>query len=109
MQLPSFHIVFTLCIATSYSTGLLQISNDMSYLWQMVHTRDVEDATLDIPEGSTDRGRGRGQASRGNAPPPPPPRVPASIEQLLVTQNEFMSVLVQNEARRGAGRLQNLR
>jgi hypothetical protein len=32
---------------------------------------------------------------------PPPSRPPVSIEQLLVTQNELMSVLVQNEARCG--------
>jgi hypothetical protein len=38
---------------------------------------------------------------------PPPLRPPVSIEQLLVTQNELMSVLVQNEARHGVERLQH--
>jgi hypothetical protein len=100
MHLSSFHIVFTLCIATSYSTGLLQISNGMSYLWKVVRTRATEDAALDIPEGSAGRGHGRGHAPPGNPPTPPLPRPPISIEQLLATQNELMSVLVQNEARR---------
>jgi hypothetical protein len=80
MQLPSFHIVFTLCIATSYSTGLLQISNGVSYLWQMVHTRAAEDAALDIPEGSTGHGRGRGQALHGNPSSPSTLSTPVSIE-----------------------------
>jgi hypothetical protein len=31
-----------------------------SYLWYMVHTRAIEEATLGILEGSADRGRGRG-------------------------------------------------
>jgi hypothetical protein len=70
----------------------------------MMRTGAVEDVVPDIPEGSTDRGRGRGQASRGNPPPPPPPHAPVSIKQLLATQNEIMSVLMQNEARRGARR-----
>jgi hypothetical protein len=83
MQLSSFHIVFILC--------------------QMAHTTAVEDAVLDIPEGSVDCGRGHGQAPRGN-PRPPPLCPPVSIEQLLATQNEIMSVLKENEARRGAGR-----
>jgi hypothetical protein len=33
---------------------------------------------------------------------PPPPCAPVSIEQLLATQNELMSVFVQNEACHGA-------
>jgi hypothetical protein len=53
-----------------------------SSLWQMVRTRTSEDPILDMPEGST--GRGRGQATRGNASPPPP-HPPVSLEQLLVT------------------------
>jgi hypothetical protein len=71
-----------------------------SCLWQMVRTRATEDDMLDIPEGSAPRGRGRGQPSRGNAPLPPP-HPPVSLEQLLVTQNEVMTLLIQNEARRG--------
>jgi hypothetical protein len=68
----------------------------------MVHTRTTDDDVLDIPEGSALRGRGRGQPSRGNAPPPPP-HPPVSLEQLLATtQNEVMTLLIQNEARRGA-------
>jgi hypothetical protein len=103
MQLSSFHIVFTLCIAISYSTRLLQISNGVSYLWQMVRTRATEDAMIDILEGSVGYGCGPGQVPRGNPPTPPPSRPPVSIEQLLATQNELMNVLVQNEALRGGG------
>jgi hypothetical protein len=108
MQLSIFYIVFTLCISTSYSTGLLQISNGVSYVWQMVRTRPTKDVALDIPEGSTGYGRGFGQDPCGNPPPPPPPHPPVRIEQLLATQNELMSVLVPNEAHRGVGRPQNL-
>jgi hypothetical protein len=57
---------------------------------------------LDAPKGSACRGHGRWQAPRGNPLPPPPPCAPVNIDQLLATQNELMSVLVQNEARRGA-------
>jgi hypothetical protein len=67
----------------------------------MVHTRAIEDAVLDIPEGSVGRGHACGQALHGNPPPPPPPRLSVSIEQLLRTQNELMGVLVQNEVRCG--------
>jgi hypothetical protein len=81
---------------------MLQISNGVSYLWQMVHTRATEDAALNIPEGSAGRGRGRGKAPCRNPPPLPPLRAPVSIEHLLAVQNELMVVLVQNEARRGA-------
>jgi hypothetical protein len=66
----------------------------------MVRTRAIEDAKIDIPEGSVGHGCGHGQSPRGN-PPPPPPHLPISIEQLLAMQNELMSVVVQNEARRG--------
>jgi hypothetical protein len=67
----------------------------------MVHMRATEDDVLDIPEGSALRGRGCGQPSRGNAPLPPP-HPPISLEQLLATQNELMTLLTQNEARHGA-------
>jgi hypothetical protein len=70
----------------------------------MVRMRAVEEAALDIPEGSTGCGCGRGQTSHENAPPPPP-RPPVSLEQLLTTQNELMCLLIPNEARRGVGRL----
>jgi hypothetical protein len=73
----------------------------------MVHTRDIEDAEIDIPEGSAGHGHGRGQASRGNSPTPPPPCPPVSIEQLLATQNELMSMLVHIEAPLGVERLQH--
>jgi hypothetical protein len=63
----------------------------------MVLTRATEDAGLDIPEGSAGHGHGHGQPLHGNPPPPPPPRVPIRIERLLATQNDLMSVLVQNE------------
>jgi hypothetical protein len=62
----------------------------------MVRTRATE---LDILEGSA--GRGHGEASRGNPPAAPPPWPPVSVKELLATQNELMSVLVQIEARRG--------
>jgi hypothetical protein len=74
----------------------------------MVRTRTTVDDVLDILEGSAPRGRGRGQSSRGNAPPPPPhPSV--SLEQLLATQNELMTLLIHNEARRGVERPQHPR
>jgi hypothetical protein len=72
-----------------------------SSLWQMVRIRTSEDPILDIPEGCT--GRGRGQAPRGNAPPPPPHPL-VSLEQLLVTQNDLMCLLMENETRCGANR-----
>jgi hypothetical protein len=74
----------------------------------MVCTRTSDDDVLDIPEGSAPRGRGRGQPSHANAPPPPP-HPPVSLEQLLATQNELMTLLIQNEARRGAERPQHSR
>ena len=79
-----------------------------SYLWQMVRTRTTDDDVFDILEGSAPRGRGRGQPTRGNAPLPPP-HPPVSLEQLLATQNELMTLLIQNEARRGADRPQQPR
>jgi hypothetical protein len=79
-----------------------------SYLWQMVRTRTTNDDVLDIPEGSAPRGCGHGQPSHGNAPPPPP-HPPVSLEQLLAMQNELMTLLIQNEARRGAERPQHPR
>jgi hypothetical protein len=79
-----------------------------SCLWQMVCTRATEDDVLDIPEGSAPHGCGRGQPSHGNAPPPPP-LSPVSLEQLLATQNELMTLLIQNEARRGVERPQHPR
>jgi hypothetical protein len=65
----------------------------------MVRTRANGDDVLNVPKGSAahGRGRGRGQPSRGNAPPPPP----VSLEQLLATQNELMTLLIQNETRSG--------
>ncbi len=79
-----------------------------SCLWQMVRTRTTDDDVLDIPEGSAPHGRGRRQPSRGNAPSPPM-HPPISLEQLLATQNELMTLLIQNEARRGAERPQHPR
>jgi hypothetical protein len=64
----------------------------------MVHTRVAQDAKFHILEGSAGRGHGRGQAPHGNLPPPPAPRSSVSIEQLLATQTELMSLLMQNEA-----------
>jgi hypothetical protein len=74
----------------------------------MVRTRPTEDDVLDIPEGSAPCGRGCGHPSRGNAPPPPS-HPPVSLEQLLATQNKLMTLLIQNEARREAERLQHPR
>jgi hypothetical protein len=65
----------------------------------MVHTRTSEDLILNIPEGSVRRGHGH--VPRGGAPPPPP-HPPVSLEQLLATQNDLMSRLVENDERRGA-------
>jgi hypothetical protein len=74
----------------------------------MVCTRATDDNVLDIPEGSALHGRGHGQPSCGNAPLPPL-HPPVSLEQLLATQNELMTLLIQNEARRGAERPQHPR
>jgi hypothetical protein len=74
----------------------------------MVRTRTTDDDMLDILEGSAPRRRGRGQPFRGNAPPPPP-HPPVSLEQLLAIQNELMTLLIQNEACRGAERPQRPR
>jgi hypothetical protein len=72
-----------------------------SRLWQMVHTRANDDDVLNVPEGSAAHGHGRGQPHHGNASPPPLyPLV--SLEQLLATQNELMTLLIQNETHRGA-------
>jgi hypothetical protein len=79
-----------------------------SYLWQMVYTRDNGDDVLDVPEGSATHGCGHGQPSHGNAPPPSP-RPPVSLEQLLATQNELMTLLIQNEIRHGAEQPQHPR
>jgi hypothetical protein len=79
-----------------------------SCLWQMVRTRTTDDDVLDFHEGSAPHGRGRGQPSRGNASPPPPHPL-VSMEQLLATQNELMTLLIQNEARRGAEHQQHPR
>jgi hypothetical protein len=70
-----------------------------SSLWQMVRTKASEYPILDILDGSA--GGGRVQAPRGNAPPPPP-RPPASLEQLLETQNDLMRRLVENDQHHGA-------
>jgi hypothetical protein len=74
-----------------------------SSIWQMVHTRTVEELNLDRPEGSA--GRGRGQIPCGDASTPPPPP-PVSLEQLLATQNDLMRRLVENDECRGAERQQ---
>jgi hypothetical protein len=63
---------------------MVTISNDVSYLWQMVLTRAAKDAMFDIPKGSAGRGHGRGQVPHAN-PPPPPPWAPISTEDLLAT------------------------
>jgi hypothetical protein len=66
----------------------------------MVRTRTSEDSILDIPKGSV--GRGHGQVPRGGDPPPPP----VSLEQLLATQNDLMSRLVETNEHHGAERQQ---
>jgi hypothetical protein len=70
-----------------------------SSIWQMVCTRTSEELSLDIPAGSTRRGRG--QVPHGIAPPPHPP---VSLEQLLATQNDLIRKLVENVEPRGAER-----
>jgi hypothetical protein len=72
-----------------------------SYLWQLERTRANGDDVLDVLKGSTAHGRGHGQPSHGNSTPPPP-RLLVSLEQLLATQNELMTLVIQNETRRGA-------
>jgi hypothetical protein len=62
MQLSSFHNEFTFCLTYVIHYGMVIISNDVSYLWQMVRTRAIEDAMFDIPEGSAGRGCGCGHA-----------------------------------------------
>jgi hypothetical protein len=74
----------------------------------MVHTRATDDDMLNIPEGSAPRGCGHGQHPRGNAPPPHL-RLSVSLEQLLATQNELMTLLMQNEAHHGAEHSQHSR
>jgi hypothetical protein len=104
---------FTYCIYLMHSLHNILLDHCdslmmQSYLWQMVCTRATDDDALDIPEGSAPRKRGRGQPPHGNAPPPPP-RPPVNLEQLLATENELMTLLIQNEAHRGAERLQHPR
>jgi hypothetical protein len=65
----------------------------------MVRTRANGDDVLDVLEGSA--AHRRGHPSRGNVPPSPP-RPPVSLEQLLATQNDLMTLLIQNETHRGA-------
>jgi hypothetical protein len=48
MQLPIFYIVFTFYIAYIILYWIVAISNGVSYLWHMVHTRASEDVVLDI-------------------------------------------------------------
>jgi hypothetical protein len=78
-----------------------------SYLLQMVRTRANGDDVLNYPKGSAAHGRGRGYPSCGNAPPPPP-RPSVSLEQLLATQNELMTLVIQNETRHGVEQPQHL-
>jgi hypothetical protein len=101
MQLSLFYIIFTLCKLISYSTGLLELSNDAKLFMQMVHTRAAKEQQLDILESPA--GCGCGHAPRGNALPPPS-CPPVSLEELLTTQNELMRMLMENEARCGTGR-----
>jgi hypothetical protein len=77
-------------------------------LWQMVRMRATDDDMLDVPESSAPHICGSGQPPRGNAPPPPP-CLTVSLEQLLATQNELMTLLIQNETCHGAERLQHPR
>jgi hypothetical protein len=90
--------VFTLCMLALYSTGLSHASdNGPSYLWSMVHSRSSKELVLDIHRPSTGRGKPPCGPLRGNAPPSPPPHLPVSLEQLLATQNELTTLLIQNE------------
>jgi hypothetical protein len=67
-----------------------------SSIWQMMRTRTSEDSILYILEGSV--GRGRGQVPCDSAPP----RLPITLEQLMATQNDLMSWLVENDECCGA-------
>jgi hypothetical protein len=96
---------FTYCIYLIHSLHHILLDHYdylmmQSCLWQMVRTRATDDDMLDISEGSALHGRGRGQPPHGNAPLPPP-RPPVSLEHLLATQNELMTLLIQNETHRG--------
>jgi hypothetical protein len=75
-----------------------------SCLWQMVRTRANGDDVLDVPEGFA--AHGHGQSPLGNAPSSPP-RPSISLEQLLGTHNELMTLLIQNETRHGEEQLQH--
>jgi hypothetical protein len=90
-------VSFIYCIYLMHSLHHIVLDH-YDYL-MMQSSRAIEDDVLDIPEGSAPRGRG--PPSHGNAPPPSQ-HPPVSLEQLLVTQNELMTLLIQNEARRGA-------
>jgi hypothetical protein len=75
----------------------------------MVRTHFVEDHLLDIPETSVGRGQALHASLHGPVPPPRPPCPLVILEPLLATQNELMKMLVENDARRGAGRPQHPR
>jgi hypothetical protein len=70
------------------------MSNDTSYLWQMVHTQSADELVLDIPEPST---------GHGQAPLPLPVDIAqmlATQHNLMTTQNDLMMRLVENNERR---------
>jgi hypothetical protein len=99
-----FHLTIAfhpaLCIFCIYFISLsLSQANGASYLWQMVRTR-AGDFTQDAPEPlNAHAGAAMNElhnVARRTPPPPPPPLSPVSLEQLLVTQNELMRVLMEN-------------
>jgi hypothetical protein len=85
---------FALCLPyaklASYSTGLMQVSNDPKLIMQMVRTRSGKDVYHDVPKFSTRR-------CGTFHPPVPPPSSPitqVSLEQLLAPLNAIMQKLV---------------
>jgi hypothetical protein len=68
-----------------------------------VCTRSTEEHVLDIPEPSAGRGQVPRAPLHGKAPPPQPLYPLVSLEQLLATQNELIRMLMENDARSGAG------
>jgi hypothetical protein len=99
IYLVQFYIRFALCILFTYCYHHFSLSNDATYLWQMMHTCTGE-FVVDVPEPSTGRAGASHPAPCGTAPtsptPPLPPMLPIIIEQLLATQNELMLALVEN-------------
>jgi hypothetical protein len=96
-----FYIGSALCILFTYCFHHFSLSNDASYLWQMMCTPTGE-FILDVPKFSVGGAGASHPMPHGTAPTsPPPPPPPVSIEQLLAMLNELMWVLMEKMAHRG--------